>query len=331
MIPSPSLQAYHIRVRATATGPLELNEYSGSSFRGALFNALWGRFCVNKEAPVCANCPLVQSCPVSSLVAPLRDEAARGRDVPRPYAIRPPISNGHAHAFQQGDSFEFGLTFFGCRIELFPYVAMSLHTMSERGIGRRIQDNEWQRGRFVVDDVQVHNLLTGEAKAIPTGSPSTVRMQVPDVPTTCIDAELFARTLPREQITLRFLTPVRLIEENKLLLRPLLRPLIQRLLERHDSLAREYGGTAFDEQTRNELTAIAEKVEIQRDETKWTEVRSYSRRQRRGIAISGLKGTVIYRGNLQPLLPLLAWGMVLQVGKGTTKGNGIYQIDRNTL
>jgi hypothetical protein len=269
---------------------------------------------------------------VSSLVAPLRDEAARGRDVPRPYAIRPPIPNGQAYSFQQGDSFEFGLTLFGSRVELFPYVAMSLHTMSQQGIGRRLQDNEWQRGRFVVDGVQVHNLLTGEAKAISTGtSTGTVRMQVPDLPTTCIDAELFARTLPREQITLRFLTPVRLIEENKLLLRPLLRPLIQRLLERHDGLAREYGGMAFDEQMRNELTAIAEKVEILRDETEWTEVRSYSRRQRKGMAISGLKGAVTYRGDFQPLLPLLAWGMVLQVGKGTTKGNGIYQIDRNNL
>ena len=154
---------------------------------------------------------------------------------------------------------------------------------------------------------------------------------MPDVPITCIDAELFARSLPKEQITLHFLTPTRVIEENKLLKRPLLRPLIQRLLERHDNLAREYGGMAFDEETRNKLTAIAEKVEILRDETEWAEVRSYSQRQRKGIAISGLKGTVTYRGDLQPLLPLLAWGMVLQVGKGTTKGNGIYQIDRNNL
>lgn len=332
MIPSPSLHAHHIRVRATAREPLELHEYTGSALRGALFSALWERFCVNKEAPTCASCPLVQSCPVSSLVAPLRDEATRGRDIPRPYAIRPPIPNGHAYSFQQGDSFEFGLTLFGYRVKLFPYVAMSLQAMSQRGIGRRLQDNEWQRGRFVVDDVQIHNLLTGEAKVISIeASTHTARMQVPDVPTSCIDAELFAKTLPKERIMLHFLTPMRLIEDHKLLMRPLLRPLIQRLLERHDSLAREYGGTAFDEQTRNVLTEVAEKVEIMHDETEWTEVRSYSRRQRKGMAISGLKGTVTYRGDLQPLLPLLAWGMVLQVGKGTTKGNGIYQIDRNIL
>src|SRR5436305_7638771 len=124
MIPSPSLHAHHIRVRATTKEPLELNEYSGSALRGSLFSALWGRFCVNKEAPICASCPLVHSCPVSSLVAPLRNEAPRGRDVPRPYAIRPPVE--HARTLKPGDQFSFGLTLFGCRLDLFPYVAMAL-------------------------------------------------------------------------------------------------------------------------------------------------------------------------------------------------------------
>jgi len=96
----------------------------GVALRGAFFEALWGRFCVNKEALTCASCPLVHACPVSSLVAPLRDEAPRGRDVPRPYAIRPPVD--HVRTFKPGDSFEFGLTLFGCRLDLFPYVAMAL-------------------------------------------------------------------------------------------------------------------------------------------------------------------------------------------------------------
>jgi hypothetical protein len=37
-----------------------------------------------------------------------------------------------------------------------------------------------------------------------------------------------------------------------------------------------------------------------------------------------LIGAITFAGNLKPLLPLLAWGMVLQVGKDTTKGNGVY-------
>src|SRR5258706_9326228 len=99
-----SLIAHHLHVHATVTEQLQLNEHVGAALRGAFFEALWGRFCVNKEARVCADCPLVHACPVSSLVAPLRDEAPRGRDVPRPYAIRPPTK--HRGTFKVGDTFK---------------------------------------------------------------------------------------------------------------------------------------------------------------------------------------------------------------------------------
>src|SRR5436305_6741166 len=97
----PSLHTHHLRVGGTVTEQLELNEHAGAALRGAFFEALWGRFCVNKQAQTCADCPLVNACPVGSLVAPLRDEAPRGRDVPRPYAIRPPVY--HARTFTPGE------------------------------------------------------------------------------------------------------------------------------------------------------------------------------------------------------------------------------------
>jgi CRISPR-associated endoribonuclease Cas6 len=320
---SSSLAAYHLRVCAKVTGQLELNEHTGAALRGAFFEALWGRFCVNKEALVCANCPLVQACPVSGLVAPLRDEAPRGRDVPRPYTIRPPVN--HARSFKPGDSFAFGLTLFGCRLDLFPYVAMALHTMGTSGIGRRTQENHWQRGRFVVDEVQAVNLLSGEVKDIQTASSN--RVTVPDLPITWANAEAFAATLRADQVTLSFLTPLRLTANAKLVKHSLLRPLVERLLERHDFLAREYGGETFEAEARIKLIEVADTVEVIRDATTWVEVRSYSRRQHRDSPISGLVGEITFSGNLLPLLPLLAWGTVLQAGKDTTKGNGMYSIN----
>ncbi len=316
----PSLPAYHLRVCAKVTETLEVNEHVGSALRGAFFEALWGRFCVNKEALTCASCPLVHTCPVSSLVAPLRDEAPRGRDVPRPYAIRPPVD--HVRTFKPGDSFEFGLTLFGCRLDLFPYVAMALQKMAQSGIGRRTQENNWQRGRFTVDEVQVINLLSGETKLVQSSDSN--RVTVPDLPTTWTDAEAFAVRLPPDRLTLRFLTPLRLTDQKKLVKRSLLRPLVERLLERHDFLAREYGGNMFEREERDRLIEIAGNVEVLEDTTAWTDVNSYSRRQGKSTPIGGLIGAITFGGSLQPLLPLLAWGMVLQVGKDTTKGNGIY-------
>ncbi len=323
MTNTSSLQAYHLRVRATATGPLELHEHTGAALRGAFFGALWGRFCVNKEALTCAACPLVQVCPVSTLVAPLRDEAPRGRDVPRPYAIRPPV--GHARTFAPGESFEFGLTVFGQRLELFPYIAMALNEMGRHGVGRRVPENAWERGRFLVEEVQALNQITGEAQTVQAAGSN--RVAVPNLPTTLADAEARAATLPPDRVTLRFLTPLRLTDQKQLVKHPHMRPLVQRLLERHDLLAREYGGEAFSRETRDTLLAAAQAVQVVHDRTQWIDLASYSRRQRRSTPIGGLMGEATYRGDLQALLPLLVWGTVLQAGKDTVKGNGVYEIE----
>jgi hypothetical protein len=301
---------------------LELNEHAGAALRGAFFEALWGRFCVNKQAPTCADCPLVNACPVSSLVAPLRNEAPRGRDVPRPYAMRPPVE--HARILKRGDQFSFGLTLFGCRLDLFPYVAMALQLLAHSGIGRRTQENNWRRGRFTVDEIQAVNLLSGETKLVQASGSN--RVIVPDLPTTWVDAEALAATLPSDRVTLHFLTPLRLTDQQKLVKHSLLRPLVERLLERHDFLASEYGGQAFACDERNYLIELAAAAEVLEDKTAWEDVSSYSRRQGKSTPIGGLMGSITFGGNLRPLLPLLAWGMVLQAGKDTTKGNGVYSM-----
>ena len=322
MAASPSLLAYHFRVHTTITEFLELNEHSGAALRGAFFESLWGRFCVNKQAQTCADCPLVNACPVSSLVAPLRDEAQRGHDIPRPYAIRPPVD--HVRTFKPDDSFEFGLTLFGSYLDLFPYVATALQQMAYSGIGRRTQHNNWRRGRFTVNEVQAVNLFSGETKLVQ--SCDSNRVAVADLPTTWADAEALAAKLPSDQLTLQLLTPLRLTDQKQLVRRLLLRPLVERLLERNDFLAREYGGEVFTRKERDRLIEIAGSVGVLQDKTTWADVNSYSRRQEKSTPIGGLMGAITFAGNLQPLLPLLAWGMVLQVGKDTTKGNGIYTL-----
>ena len=84
------LMTHHFLFTTEVTTPLEVDDHSGSALRGVLFDAVWTRFCTNKTAPNCAECPLHTICPVSALVAPLREENSRGRDIPRPYVILPP-------------------------------------------------------------------------------------------------------------------------------------------------------------------------------------------------------------------------------------------------
>jgi len=222
----------------------------------------------------------------------------------------------------------FGLTIFGRRLELFPYVVMALRAMGRAGIGQRVEVQGWQRGRFEIAEVQATNALSGEAKTVV--SAQSAQFIFPDLPTTWTDAERRAATMRADQVALRLLTPLRLRAQHQLVTRPLLLPLIERLLERHDFLSMEYGGTPIDKQERLRLIALAGQIEIARDDTRWTSLRSYSCRQGRGMSIGGLTGTIVYRGELLPLLPLLVWGTVIQAGKATTKGNGVYEIVEDT-
>ena len=133
-----------LEIAAEATTPLSLDKYCGSALRGAFFRAIWKRFCTNRESPTCRDCPLVMVCPVASLVAPLRDEAAHGQDIPRPYVISAP--NQVKNRYEQGETFTFDFSLIGTSTKLFPYVIRSFQEMEKSSLGRRLPELQGRRG-----------------------------------------------------------------------------------------------------------------------------------------------------------------------------------------
>ena len=127
-----SLLTHHLQFTMVAATPLELGDNAGSAVRGALVNALLDRFCANKDAPTCADCPLFNVCPVAALVAPMRETGETGGDQrPRPYVTRPP----HPRRYAPGETLTFGLGLFGHAAELFPYVVIAARGSNARGWG----------------------------------------------------------------------------------------------------------------------------------------------------------------------------------------------------
>lgn len=318
---------YPLLFTAEVTAPLELDDYSGASLRGTLFNAVWRRFCTNKEAPSCADCPLHSICPVSALVAPLREENTRGRDIPRPYIILPPL--GTARRYERGDRLIFGITLFGSIIQLLPYLMLSLSEIEANGLGRHLSENRGRRGSFRILRVESYHPLRDERQLLYRAGQSLV--QAPAQAVTAIDIMAEAATLSTSELTLDFLTPMRLIDHERLVLRAEFRPLIQRLLERLRSLDTAYSDTASTPivaEDGADPVALATSVTCQEDKTRWEEVRSYSNRQQRSMPISGLRGTATFAGDLTPFRELLVWGQLVHVGKSVVKGNGWYTIQK---
>jgi hypothetical protein len=320
-----TLVTHHFLFTALVVSPLELDEHSGSSLRGNLFEAVWQRFCTNKAARTCAECPLHQLCPVSALVAPLREENKRGRDIPRPYVILPPLEGERRLA--PGETLTFGLTLFGKIIELLPYLLLVTNSLETAGLGRHLTENRGQRGTFKIQQIEAYHPIDGTRQVISRAG--KLQIEAPTLSINAADIRKRAGTFSSEKISIRFITPTRLLQQKNLVFKPAFQPFVSRLLERLSALEQEYGedeGQSPSEQW-EELRQLADQVVCVEDQTSWERVRSYSRRTHSSSEIGGFSGVATFAGNLAPFRELLAWGEQIHVGKNVVKGSGWYRVE----
>jgi hypothetical protein len=327
-----SVPIYQLSVEVETVSPVELSLYPGSALRGALVQALLDTHCTNKAAPSCAVCPLVRACPVSALVAPMRDEAPRGRDVPRPFAITPPVLG--SGRLEPGSRWSFGLTLFGSAAALFPYVVLSRPRLEANGLGLR--DEAGRRGRVAVRGIT--SLVAAGETTIYSSSAARIAAPAPSDVRARIAAR--AASLPSDELTLRFTTPMRLVADGAVQRDVQPAVLAHRILERWEAIRREYAapgitdplaplrGPAPDGAIGDPrlLLAAADGVRVLRDATRWVELASWSSRQRHFTPIGGLIGDLAVTGPLAALRGVLVLGELIHAGKDVVKGNGCYTI-----
>ena len=327
------LVIYALRYTIRAEESLALDQHPGSALRGAIFHALLHRFCALPQQPECTTCPLAHSCPVAALVAPMRDESARGRDVPRPFIIRPPLIAAFGEdgmRLEAGQQASFEILLVGSAARLFPYLVMATATLQSQGLGRPLRANGGRRGRFTVEQILAqHPFTKAEAMLFRAGQS---QVSVPDLAITESDVQARATRMADTAMHVRFLTPMRLITEGRLLHEPDPRVLVRRLAERMDALEREYApvtiGAGVSVVGRWRDIAEACDLALVASDVAWVDTQSYSVRQHRRTPTGGFVGTATFTGSLVPeLRELLAWGELLHVGKDVVKGNGWYQIE----
>lgn len=314
--------AHRLEITATVTSPIALNEHQGSALRGALFHALYDRFCVNKAARECAQCPLVQACPVATLMATWRPDGERGGNVPRPYTVEPPLNAQHHYGV--GETLRWSITLFADGLALIPYILLAVQTLEEEGLGKALPqpDRSWQRGRLAVETIAAVHPWKAQRQVLYQRGTRVVA--TPALPITAHDVTERVAALRSERIDIEFLTPTRLIDDQRLVHRPVFRPFFQRLVERLSALSHHFASAPlFDAKS---LLATGLDVQVIEDRTRWVELQSYSTRQRRSTPTGGFVGSVSFVGNLRSALPPLVWGELVHVGKDAVKGNGWYTI-----
>ncbi len=331
-VPKTDLKAYALEFTAAAKTPLELPAWPGSALRGALLGVLRRHYCPVPEGDDSAHTAI---CPVCWLMARENPQWRTGHTPVRPYTVaalggqgRPMdhAVNGNAgwHRLEPGDTFTFRITLFGVAVNLLPYMVLAVPAMGQLGLGRRLAERRGKRGQFALRRIEALNPLTGQRELIMKPGRHEIAMPTVFVDQAAIDAaaERLLASLERGEVTVEFRSPTRLVEQGRLLKVPRFRPLFQRLMERVEGLAGEYAGGRpnWDYAA---LVEAAGRVRLVRNQTHWVEVKSGSRRTGRVTPLSGFVGQATYAADdWRPLLPVLLWGCVVQVGRNAVKGNG---------
>jgi hypothetical protein len=145
-------------------------------------------------------------------------------------------------------------------------------------------------------------------------------------------AAIFISRLEAEsaRVRLDFLTPLRIILDERLLKSPDFGAIFNHILRRADEIAMQHsGGLGRPLEERQRLWALANRVRLVESQTHWEEVPSGSSRTGQQTWISGMVGSAWYSASLEvwkELTPWLYWGEYIQVGKDTAKGNGVYRL-----
>jgi hypothetical protein len=308
------LTIYPLRFTLEAIDEVAFGDQAGAQVRGALYEAL--REHANALPMAERGVPSLETDPVHWLMAREDQSAERGKDVPRAFAVQPPLD---ARRYPPEAHFTIGITLFGTRtLALLPFIVNAFPHMGRRGIG-------FGRGRFRLHHI---SLLGADGSQTILMAPHSDQVQMPPHGITAEQIAQRAALLSASRLTVHFLTPTRLIHDHRLLKTPLFHVLMARLIERYDQIGSAYGDNfaPLPPERRADLLARAERVRLAQNNTQWLDVVSHSRRTGSTSPISGLIGEVTYSGDLAPFREWLLWGTYLQVGKNTAKGDGWYTL-----
>jgi CRISPR-associated endoribonuclease Cas6 len=294
-----------------------LPEWKGSTFRGALGNNLRRVVCHNPRTQ-CSDCMLSKTCVYSYLyMTPPSDDFLSKQPSVKPYVVEYP--NTPRTTFQKGDSLAFGLVLVGRAIEFYPYFLVAFNELGKRGIGK---GRHQEMGRFEIGTVysvdrdgKRHRLYDGVNNLVRNSKLATLTLND------------FTSDANTELLKLVFTTPTAIKHNGSFLDSPGFSAFFSRLLWRITALSRRHCGTAFEEETINDLLRLSESVTTLSSNTRWFTTSRFSSRQEARQPIFGFTGELEYEGeNLGPFMPYLRLGEFVHVGKGCTFGNGGYEV-----
>jgi hypothetical protein len=317
----PFLPYARFRFHVKVTTEMVLPPYKGAVFRSA-FGATFKRVvCVAPRAE-CSNCLIQGSCKYLEIFKtappPNFPDAGKFAQASRPYVLNPPLTS--RCYFNPGEILEFDLVVLGSAVKSAPYLILTFADLGLRfGLGPKRGKYELLKVELFRDEEAI-TVYTNDCQDLLPCTPQEGPVRLPD--DDCVAA-----------LELDFITPLRLKakEENntkvkgKLVTRLTFAMFFQRLIHRLNLLTSYYGYSSYLPDFA-QLQIMSQEINVVRNQLFWDDWGYYSRSKNEERKFGGLKGRMILKGRLGPLMPFLRLGTQVNVGQETTFGLGRYKM-----
>lgn len=309
-------QRYHFKIQAIE--PLSLPYYKGSTFRGGFGNVFKRIVCALKKQD-CKTCLLYTKCiyayvfETSPCVLASNESQIMNmhkyEKIPHPFIIEPPLDK--SKTCDPGKVLNFSLILIGKAIDYLPYFIYTFDELGKSGIGKG-------RGKFKMLDIKSDNQTTvysAESKTITNTDYTYINIPFAFEPASMSD-----------DLTIRFITPLRIKYNRDLVVKPEFHILIRNLMRRLGLLYYFHCGNESPAWDHKAIISHSEIIEIKSSSLFWHDWERYSHRQDARMKLGGLIGETTYHGNISPFIPFLQAGEILHIGKNTSFGLGKYEI-----
>ncbi|MCR4289095.1 MAG: CRISPR system precrRNA processing endoribonuclease RAMP protein Cas6 [Candidatus Scalindua sp.] len=310
--------------------PLEeihLPLYKGSTLRGGFGHAFKRVVCIQKGKQ-CNDCMVKSTCVYSYVFEtspPADTEILRlYKNVPHPFVIEPPLTS--QRSFKKDDEITFNLILIGKAIQYLPYFIYTFDELGKIGIGKG-------KGKFHLKSVTSEIEETGREERSEDSIRNSIIYSGEDKTLHNHFRVMTAKEISHtnnspSKIEIEFLTPARMIFNERLVAELEFHHMIRTLLRRVSSLSYFHCGELLE----LDFKALIEQAEeikcIERD-LRWYDWQRYSARQETKMKMGGFIGKVVFEGDLEHFMPLIALGEYVHVGKGTVYGLGKYRVTVN--
>lgn len=325
------LGIYAFRMKALET--MYLPEFKGAMLRGGFGTTFKRIACpirrfsvenIHSEQNPCRGCPVGSECPYRCIFEPSPPKDSQRlrnlQDIPRPFALQVPLDN--RTMISAGDFLEWKVALIGKARRYLPYFLVTFQTLGEKGMGSW---HEGRRSRAVLDKAYAVNPLSGASAEVYDGR-SNVFDASSDIIVTGDEILKAASRIQKESVTVDFLSITRLKYNDDIVRIPEFHILVRNLLRRLSTLSYFYAGKPVD----TDFTAFiqeAQAIKLENLSIQWQEWERYSGRSKGIMDFSGIVGRARYVGSISNFLPLLLFGSLVNVGKGSTFGLGQIAIE----